>query len=147
MSEETITSNSSIPQQPEASQTSAAATDQESGMMQELPPEIRIRPRRRKKVSYLTIQKIKSVDYKDVNLLKRFLNEFGKIVPARQSGNTAHQQRMVTRAIKRAREMALLPFVPKDGMFERFGFKSNRTPRDRAPRQYSKDTSSQETQS
>lgn len=72
------------------------------------------RPRRRRKVSYLTLNKIEHVDYKDVALLQRFMNDRGKILPSRQSGNTAKQQRMVTRAIKRAREMALLPFVVID---------------------------------
>lgn len=74
----------------------------------------RARPRRRRKVSYLTINKIDKVDYKDVAILQRFLTDRGKIVPSRQSGNTAFQQRMITRAIKRAREMALLPFVVRD---------------------------------
>jgi small subunit ribosomal protein S18 len=83
-------------------------------------PEGRFRGRRqRRKVSYLTIQKIETVDYKDVALLRRFINEHGRIVPCRQSGNTAKQQRMVTRAIKRAREMALLPFVVMEPTPER----------------------------
>lgn len=71
----------------------------------------RQRGRRRRKVSYLTIQKIDVIDYKDVGTLKRFINERGKMLPRRQTGNTASQQRMIARAIKRAREMALLPFV------------------------------------
>lgn len=74
----------------------------------------RTRPRRRRKVSYLTLNKIESVDYKEVNILRRFLTERGKILPSRQSGNTAKQQRMITQAVKRAREMALLPFVARD---------------------------------
>jgi small subunit ribosomal protein S18 len=69
------------------------------------------RGKRRRKVSYLTLNKIETVGYKDVGLLRRFINEQGKILSARQTGNTAGQQRMVTRAIRRAREMALLPFV------------------------------------
>jgi small subunit ribosomal protein S18 len=71
----------------------------------------RFKSKRRRKVSYLTINKIDTVDYKDVALLRRFLNDRGKIQPARQSGNNAKQQRMVAEAIRRAREMALLPFV------------------------------------
>lgn len=67
--------------------------------------------RGRAKVSYLTINKIDYVDYKDVPMLKRFLTERGKMLPRRQTGNTAKQQRMISRSIKRAREMALLPFV------------------------------------
>ncbi len=74
----------------------------------------RAKSRKRRRVSMLTISKIETVDYKDVDLLRRFLTERGKIVPSRQSGNTAKQQRMITRAIKRAREMALLPFVVAD---------------------------------
>lgn len=74
----------------------------------------RAKSRKRRRVSLLTLSKIENVDYKDVDLLRRFLTERGKIVPSRQSGNTAKQQRMITRAIKRAREMALLPFVVAD---------------------------------
>lgn len=74
----------------------------------------KVKARRKRKISYLTANKITKVDYKDVNLLKRFLNEQGRILPARQTGNNAKQQREVTRAILRAREMALLPFVTVD---------------------------------
>lgn len=66
---------------------------------------------KRRKVSYLTINKIAYVDYKDVTLLRQFTDERGKIVPRRRSGATAKEQRMVAIAIKRAREIALLPFV------------------------------------
>lgn len=71
----------------------------------------RFKGRKRRKVSYLTIHKIFSVDYKDVATLRRFVNERGKMIPSRQTGNTAKQQRMIARAIRRARELALLPFV------------------------------------
>lgn len=69
------------------------------------------RSRRRRKVSYLTLNKIDSVDYRDIATLQRFLTERGKIVPSRQTGNTAKQQRMIAQAVKKAREMALIPFV------------------------------------
>ena len=59
----------------------------------------------------LRYSKLKSVDYKDVETLEKFVNERGKIVSRRVSGLSAKQQRMVTRAIKRARNMALLPFT------------------------------------
>jgi small subunit ribosomal protein S18 len=72
------------------------------------------RGRRRRKVSYLTINKIATVDYKDSALLRRFINDQGKILPPRQTGTTAKEQRMVSNAIKRAREMALMPFVALD---------------------------------
>jgi small subunit ribosomal protein S18 len=87
-----------------------AAVDSAEGR----PGEGRARARRRRKVSFLTANKIDTVDYKDVATLRRFVNEYGKILPSRQTGNTAKQQRMVSRAIKRAREMALMPFVIRD---------------------------------
>jgi len=71
----------------------------------------RFKGKRRRKVSYLTTNKIEFVDYKEVNILRRFTNDRGKILPSRQSGNTAKQQRMIASAIRKAREMALLPFV------------------------------------
>lgn len=55
--------------------------------------------------------KLETVDYKDVDTLRKFVNERGKIVSRRASGLSAKQQRMITRAIKRARNMALLPFT------------------------------------
>jgi small subunit ribosomal protein S18 len=51
------------------------------------------------------------VDYKDVELLKRYLNEQGKILPRRITGVSAKFQRQLTRAVKRARHLALIPFV------------------------------------
>ena len=54
------------------------------------------------------------IDYKDVRKLQRFLTERGKILPRRATGLTAKQQRMVARAIKRARQVALLPYVKRD---------------------------------
>src|SRR5450432_1241043 len=71
----------------------------------------RFKSKRRRKVSYLTLNKIDTVDYKEINILRRFLNDRGKILPSRQTGNTAKQQRMIAEAIRRAREMALLPFT------------------------------------
>ncbi len=55
------------------------------------------------------------IDYKDVDLLKKFLTEQGKILPRRMTGLTARQQRDLTTAVKRARIMALLPFINTDG--------------------------------
>jgi len=66
---------------------------------------------RRKKVSPLTIGKIEYVDYKDTDLLNKFLSERSKIKARHNSGNDAQQQRAVARAIKNAREMALMPYV------------------------------------
>ncbi len=54
---------------------------------------------------------IKYIDYKDADFLKKFLNEQGKILPRRLTGNSLKYQRKVAEAIKRARQMALLPYV------------------------------------
>ena len=51
------------------------------------------------------------VDYKDIEFLKKFLNEQGKLLPRRLSGNSLKYQRKVSDAVKKARQMALLPFV------------------------------------
>ena len=67
--------------------------------------------RRRKKVCYFTKNNIETIDYKDVVLLKKFISERGKILPRRVTGTSAKYQRMLTTAIKRARHMALLPYV------------------------------------
>ncbi len=69
--------------------------------------------RRRKKVRKCRLceMKIDYVDYKDVKLLREFLNEKGKIIPRRINGNCAKHQRMIKIAIKRARQMALLPYI------------------------------------
>lgn len=55
--------------------------------------------------------KIKYVDYKDLDLLKRYINEQGKILPRRITGASANFQRQLTVAVKRARHLALLPYV------------------------------------
>jgi small subunit ribosomal protein S18 len=67
--------------------------------------------RGRKKVCYFTANKIEHIDFKDVDLLKRFITERGKILPRRITGTSAKYQRKLAIAIKRARHMALLPFV------------------------------------
>ena len=68
----------------------------------------------RKKVDFIAANKIENVDYKDTELLKRFISERGKILPRRVTGTSAKNQRKVVTAIKRARIMALLPFVAND---------------------------------
>lgn len=66
---------------------------------------------KRRKVCFFTANGITHIDYKDVDLLKRFISERGKILPRRVTGTSAKYQRKLTRAIKRARQMALLPYV------------------------------------
>ena len=65
----------------------------------------------RKKVCYFTKNNITYIDYKDVELLKRYISQNGKILPRRVTGTSAKYQRMLATAIKRARQMALLPYV------------------------------------
>ncbi|MCY6356361.1 30S ribosomal protein S18 [Clostridium sp. ZS2-4] len=67
--------------------------------------------RRRKKVCAFCADKSTSIDYKDVNKLRKYITERGKILPRRISGNCAKHQRELTLSIKRARNMALLPFT------------------------------------
>jgi len=66
---------------------------------------------RRKKFCRFTAEKVKLIDYKDIDVLKEFINENGKIIPARITGTKAHYQRQLSSAIKRARFLALLPFT------------------------------------
>ena len=67
--------------------------------------------RPRKKVCAFCVDKVEYIDYKDAAKLRRFITERGKILPRRISGNCAKHQRQVTLAIKRARNIALLPFT------------------------------------
>ena len=67
--------------------------------------------RRRKKVCVYCADKNAVIDYKDVNKLKRYISERGKILPRRITGNCAKHQRALTAAIKRARHVALMPYV------------------------------------
>lgn len=66
---------------------------------------------KRRKVCYFTVNKITHIDYKDVDTLKKFISERGKILPRRVTGTSAKYQRMLTVAIKRARQIALLPYT------------------------------------
>ena len=65
----------------------------------------------RRKVCSFCVDKVDHIDYKDAAKLRRFTTERGKILPRRKSGNCAKHQRQVTLAIKRARNIALLPFT------------------------------------
>ncbi|WP_041941774.1 30S ribosomal protein S18 [Waddlia chondrophila] len=68
------------------------------------------RPRRKKRCPFTTAG-VKEIDYKNIEQLSKFITERGKILPRRITGVSAHHQRMLSTAIKRARHMALLPFV------------------------------------
>ena len=66
---------------------------------------------KRRKVCQFCVDKATFVDYKDVAKLKKFTSERGKILPRRATGTCAEHQRQLTEAIKRARQIALLPYV------------------------------------
>lgn len=70
-----------------------------------------MRPRKRRKVCQFCADKAAFIDYKDAVKLKRFLSERSKILPRRTTGTCAMHQRELTTAIKRARQIALLPYV------------------------------------
>lgn len=91
--------------------------------------------RTKKKVSVLTTDKIDYIDYKDVNLLKRFVSDRSKVRARRVTGNDTQQQAEVARAIKNAREMALLPYTTRVTTQRNNRDRGrDRGPRDDAPR-------------
>lgn len=67
--------------------------------------------KKRRKTCYFTDNKIEKIDWKNVDILKRYVSDRGKILPRRTTGTKAIYQRELAVAIKRARHMALLPFV------------------------------------
>lgn len=74
------------------------------------PEGMEFRGRRRKRCPF-TAAGVKNIDYKDVNTLSGFITDRGKILPRRITGVSAHYQKLLVAAIKRARHVALLPFV------------------------------------
>ena len=68
-------------------------------------------PRRRNRVCQFCVENAKSIDYKSVSLLRQYINERGRILPRRRTAACAKHQRMLSRAIKRARHVALLPYT------------------------------------
>jgi small subunit ribosomal protein S18 len=68
---------------------------------------------RRKKFCRFSAEGVNEIDYKDLNLLKQYLSETGKIVPSRITGTNARYQRQLSTAIKRARYLALIPYTDK----------------------------------
>lgn len=67
--------------------------------------------RPRKRVCSFCVDKVEVIDYKDTHKIRKYITERGKILPRRISGNCAKHQRQVTVAIKRARHIALLPYI------------------------------------
>lgn len=67
--------------------------------------------RRKKKICGFCVDRVKVIDYKQTDVIGRYVNEFGRIRPRRQTGTCAKHQRGLAVAVKRARHLALLPFV------------------------------------
>src|SRR5689334_2475933 len=88
----------------------------------------------KKKTSILITESIDWIDYKDVNLLRRFMSERAKIRARRVTGNSQQQQVAVARAIRVAREMALLPYSVRQ-VTQRSKGRRDRGDRDREPRE------------
>ena len=70
---------------------------------------------RRRKICRVTAEGVKEIDYKDLDTLKQYITETGKIVPSRITGTNARYQRQLARAVKRARFLALLPYADSHG--------------------------------
>lgn len=66
---------------------------------------------RRRKFCRFTVERIKEIDYKDIVMLKNYITESGKIIPSRITGTKSKYQRQLSRAIKRSRYLALLPYT------------------------------------
>ena len=79
--------------------------------MGEQQPHQEVRRHRHRKVCHFCKDKLALIDYKDTNKLRRFINDRGKILGRRTTGTCSAHQRELTRAIKKARNIALLPFV------------------------------------
>lgn len=69
------------------------------------------KPRKKKKVCSFCVEKLTDIDYKDIARLKKFMSDRSKILPRRITGNCAKHQRTLTTAVKRARHIALVPYV------------------------------------
>lgn len=69
------------------------------------------RPKRKKKVCAFCAEKVTQIDYKDAAKLRKFVSERSKILPRRVTGTCAKHQRELTTAIKRARQIAILPYI------------------------------------
>ena len=71
---------------------------------------------KKKKEPFIVLNENQRIDYKDIDLLKLFITEQGKILPRRATGVTVQQQRQIAKAIKRARALSLLPFVASNSI-------------------------------
>ncbi len=86
------------------------ATDVENKVVTDKKKFFKLHKNKKKVCAFCDDKNLKFIDYKDVNRLRKFVTEKGKIIPSRQTGTCARHQRELQVAVKRARNMALLPF-------------------------------------
>lgn len=108
--EKTVTTEEVV-EQPVAEEPAAEAPAENAAPRAERRPAPRANNRRRRKVCIFCEDKIDYIDYKDTARLRKFVSERGKILPRRISGACAKHQRQLTVAIKRARVVALMPYI------------------------------------
>ncbi|MHB1276302.1 MAG: 30S ribosomal protein S18 [Candidatus Humimicrobiaceae bacterium] len=72
-----------------------------------------LNPKLRKRYCFFCKENIEYIDYKDISLLRKFISDKGKIRPKRSSGNCVQHQKIIAKAIKRAREVALMPYFSR----------------------------------
>jgi small subunit ribosomal protein S18 len=104
----------------------------QSGVRRRRPGGRRFPPRR--KVCAFCVDKVEQISYKDVSRIRRFISDWGKIEPRRKTGTCAPHQRALTRAIKRARYVALIPFTGSHTMMDISPLEGPRSERFRADR-------------
>lgn len=108
--EKTVTTEEVV-EQPVAGEVATEAPAENAAPRAERRPAPRANNRRRRKVCIFCEDKIDYIDYKDTARLRKFVSERGKILPRRISGACAKHQRQLTVAIKRARVVALMPYI------------------------------------
>ena len=112
MSEQQTAAPAAREERPAHSRTSGGGGDRGGDRGEREPRKFRRGGRnKRKKVCYFTVNKITHVDYKELDLLRKFISERGKILPRRVTGTKAKYQRLLTVAIKRSSQIALLPYT------------------------------------
>ncbi len=77
------------------------------------PKQSLLNPKLRKRYCFFCKENIDYIDYKDISLLRKFISDKGKIRPKRSSGNCVQHQKIIAKAIKRAREVALMPYFSR----------------------------------
>jgi len=98
---------------PQAAPAAPAEQPDAAAARPSAPPPFRKRPEQRRKVCRLCAEQVEHVDYKQFQLLRSFTMESGKILSSRISGTCARHQRQIARAVKRNRNLSMLPYVAK----------------------------------